>query len=135
MMELYTQEKVGLMVRIHTGGMTWMQAAPQIPISLPLRVWSHVAFSWGQRGLHLYLNGRLIAKNEAPIRQNLGTREWLLGDSAVHQPRPGPPCVMDEVRIYDRVLTEAEIKALYDLEKSGIQPATPRLPVFPKPRQ
>jgi hypothetical protein len=137
-----------------TGAHDWTYSTISRQVQMPLKQWSHVAFSWGQPGLHLYLNGQLIGIGKrkrwsgpnpiypkqlpgppaAPVRLGKSVMEWRLGDlfSSVGAGMNG---VMDEVRIHDRVLTETEIKALYDLEKSGTQRAPLRQPVTPQPRQ
>jgi hypothetical protein len=129
------------------GAFDWTYSTISRQVQMPLKQWSHVAFSWGQPGLHLYLNGQLIGIGKrkrwsgpnpiypkqlpgppaAPVRLGKSIKEWRLGALfSADQPSKtaGMNGVMDEVRIHDRVLTEAEIKALYDLEKPSSETAS-----------
>jgi hypothetical protein len=76
--------------------------------------WHHLVgvFDSGSANLRLYIDGRLAAvKAYAPPAPRQGKSIWLIGGKqGVYTPTE---CVMDELRVYDRVLTHDEVKALY----------------------
>ena len=76
--------------------------------ALPLRRWSHVAMTWDGLVVRMYMNGRRVsshalvgtaATSGGPLRigGNAIWPEWFRG-------------MIDEVRVYDRALTAAEIR-------------------------
>lgn len=117
---------------INTAPANWQHCDLMRRAPVPLRQWHHVAFTWGARGLHLYLNGQLIAVGKsmkdsmklpiypnhipgppvAPVRLNKNTKEWRLGAMAKSRDNQGLVGVMDEVRIYSKALTAQEIATL-----------------------
>jgi Concanavalin A-like lectin/glucanases superfamily len=77
--------------------------------ALPLNAWRHLASTWDGRTLRLYVDGTQVASRSlsgravasgAPLQFGGNTvwREWFKG-------------VIDEVRIYSRALTQAELRA------------------------
>jgi hypothetical protein len=89
---------------------------------LPLNAWSHVALTYDGSTLRLYVNGALVASaagggaiaastGQLRIGGNAIWGEWLAGR-------------IDEVRIYDRALSEPEIRSDMDVAV----PSAPRVP-------
>jgi len=73
---------------------------------LAANVWHHIASTWDESTVKIYLNGVLDAS--APY---VGTRYATTGP--LHIGRPSPlNAVLDEIRIYSRALSQAEIKRL-----------------------
>jgi Concanavalin A-like lectin/glucanases superfamily len=79
------------------------------PAQLPLNAWSHVAVTYDSVALKLYVDGTAVATRAltAPIVTSTGALtiggntvwpEWFNG-------------LIDEVRVYERALTAAEIQA------------------------
>jgi hypothetical protein len=84
-------------------------AAAVAPTTLPLNTWTHVAMTYDGATLRLYVNGQLAgsrattgsaAVSASPLRigGNAVWGEWFSG-------------AIDEVRIYNRALSQAEIQA------------------------
>ena len=83
---------------------------------IPLREWSHVvAISTGEKIL-LYWNGQLddeLVMNVGMVassKLSIGALMYAAGDYEWHGS-------LDDIRIYNRALTEAEVKELYEFEK------------------
>ena len=76
-----------------------------------LNLWTHVAFVYGNGRARLYVNGELMCDNESnPNFSTMNSRDFYIGKfSDYWYPFNG---AIDEVRIYDRPLSESEIKAL-----------------------
>ena len=75
--------------------------------------WSHVAAVYDGSSMLLYLNGTLVgsAGNTGSLTTNSGVPVWLGGNPPNGTDRPWDG-LLDEVRIYDRALSVAEIQAL-----------------------
>lgn len=93
---------------------------------LQLNRWYHVAATITAEEVKIYVNGSLEDTQITGFPLDHGDRPLFFGHT-------GEWCegyfngVLDEVRIYNRALTEAEIQALYDLD---ITPPLPKL-LFP----
>jgi hypothetical protein len=93
--------------------------------------WHHVAFTFGDDGMRLYLDGMLVDTNAygGGISANHeptiigGTLKWNCGDSAdlgaldVDQPFDGR---IDEVAVFDRVLSRYELRQLVSRGVPGV---------------
>ena len=87
--------------------------------------WNHVVLTYSRTGVSLFLNGRLdsslsgdfaIAVTEAPTPYNaLGAYLWD-NDGSRGAPNLYANGSFDDVRIYNRALSEAEVAALYAYE-------------------
>lgn len=83
---------------------------------LPLDVWSHLAATYDGTALRLYVNGAdvsTVSVSGALVTTDGGV--WL-GRTEVGDPFTGK---LDEIRIYDRALTPAEIQVLATADISG----------------
>jgi len=92
--------------------------APNIPYEA--NKWYHVAMTWNTNGgvVKLYINGEYIGSSERIYGTfNGNPRSVIIGDSYCKGGYLSPYCwfhgIIDEVRIYNRTLSEEEIKALY----------------------
>lgn len=81
-------------------------------------VWSHNCFTYGGTDLKLYVNGQLAATT--PINQALGSHSQPLKIGARGNGANPFPGLVDEVKVFSRVLTTDEIKAEYDAQNAGI---------------
>jgi hypothetical protein len=80
--------------------------------------WYHVAASWGDQGIRLYIDGQLKGSDSYTGPAPSFTRYGIIGRSSW----PGSSCLgdVDELKIFNRALTPAEIAALYNAGASGI---------------
>jgi hypothetical protein len=100
--------------------------------------WYYVAFTFGQQGMKLYLNGSLVdthgytgglgtssggSGNHEPMV--LGANTWTSGNLTVHQVTDHFSGQLDEVAIFDKPLCPDQISTLYELGTTGVpEPAT-----------
>jgi hypothetical protein len=81
----------------------------QTPIALPTNGWTHAVVTYdkntGRRTLSV--NGVRIAENQASYGYSGNSNFWIYGRSGAS---------MDDCRFYNRVLSEAEIRSLYESE-------------------
>ncbi|MHB0998285.1 MAG: LamG-like jellyroll fold domain-containing protein [Armatimonadota bacterium] len=83
-----------------------------LPLSWKAGEWHHIAVTWGDRGMHLYSDGKLITKNQitgGPIILSgdivVGSQAWtVMADRYANT-------IIDELRLSKRQLTDAEISA------------------------
>ena len=94
--------------------------------SIPFGNWTHVAATYDTKTMSIYFNGALDNKlhidNE---RRRVGdsTTDFLIGavscdgaDDAVSQNYQG---LLDELSLYDRALSETEIRSIYEAGAAG----------------
>jgi hypothetical protein len=113
--------------------------------AIPLRTWMHVVgvYRAGSE-MSLYINGSRVASNRVPGAITFARAGYLLGmvarpekPSDIHRTRGtvaayfGLDGILDEVRVYDRALTAATIKAR-SAQAEGLKPdiAPRRLPTI-----
>ena len=77
--------------------------------------WNHVVATYNGQHAKVYLNGKMQAlgtTNNEKIHMN--DNPVTIGTEGYGNHYTGE---MDDIRIYNRVLSDEEVKALYDLEK------------------
>jgi len=84
-----------------------------VPATLPLNEWSHLAITWGAGKLRVYLNATLISEADVPTRP-LTVTDLPLRLGADSQGSNRFVGLLDEVRVYRRVLSAVEVAALGD---------------------
>jgi hypothetical protein len=89
--------------------------------------WNQVAYTKVGQTLTLYLNGEKVTSAISPPTSITSTR-LLIGWNGDFGLGEGQQWIgdIDDVRIYNRALPDAEVKALYDYEKAP-QPSNPRI--------
>jgi hypothetical protein len=95
----------------------WIVSSPTIP-SLATGVWMHVAFTYDQNTMLLYLNGQPIATN-AIGAQPIATSPSNLRISGDDNGNGMFDGSIDEVAIYNRALSAGEIAAVYGAGTAG----------------
>jgi hypothetical protein len=78
---------------VHNGA-TWL-GSPTNSVVIQPNTWHHYAFTWGDSGVHLYVDGNLLGVTGAVGGQNQGTSFWVVSNSG----GLGFNGVMDELRI------------------------------------
>jgi hypothetical protein len=89
---------------------------------LPQGRWAHVALVNEEGRLTLFQGGEISARGPQPLDQSetqspiklSRIASWKTASEATNEYFEGK---LDDIRIYDRALTEAEVKALYEFEK------------------
>jgi hypothetical protein len=78
--------------------------------------WDHFVFLAGDIGMQIWRNGRLIGSNSTPITRVANSNTFLIGSANMHD-QQGVIYYhlgrIDDVRLYNRVLTASEIRLLY----------------------
>ena len=78
------------------------------PAALPVNTWTHVAATYDGSQLRLYLNGALVASTAVTGSYQVnGNPLWIGGNAVYGEHFQGK---LDELRIYNRALTQAEIQ-------------------------
>jgi hypothetical protein len=99
------------------------------PEGMLINKWSHLVFILNDKEISLYVNGKLLKTIESAYESDIEAHSNLLflvgGTTEKYQWMDG---LIDEVRIYNRALTESEIKQLYTGEE---EPCEPELSVQP----
>jgi hypothetical protein len=85
---------------------------------VPMNADSMITATLGNNTAHLYINGSLVASSETTQVPGKDTQPLFLGywggvDARLNKFKG----TMDDIRIYNRALSEAEVKELYELEK------------------
>jgi hypothetical protein len=99
-------------IKRNSGGRTgdsWWR--PITTTNVPINVWSHVVGTWDGIEQKVYLNGNLVGSAtdtpDGDMDDVAGGNITVTGTTS------------DDIRIYNRALSEAEVEALYDFEKSS----------------
>jgi YD repeat-containing protein len=106
---------------VHVGG----DRSAQGPTVLPVNTWSHLAVTYDSATIRLYVNGTQVASQaQAGAMTVSGSPLRLGGNSVWGEYFAG---LMDDVRVYGRALTAAEIAADRDAPVSGdtVAPSAP----------
>lgn len=77
---------------------------------IPAGQWSYLTFTWDSTAMRIYVNGAQIAQRLNPATQSIVDPVARIG-YAHNIPMNG---VIDNLRIYNRALTAAEVQALYE---------------------
>jgi hypothetical protein len=92
--------------------------------ALPVDSWMHIAVTWSRAAMILYLNGRMMAttpQESAPTPDGGPSEVLLTTNCFLGRSQSGTDDyfagTIDEFRIYDRVLNESEIAALYEFRE------------------
>jgi hypothetical protein len=121
-------DSYGLWIRRNGSTLTLFSAIHQAGTSepnveggtIPPDMWSHVAMTFdATSGQYvLYLNGQSVASANSPGPITATTRNVLVGREDSFLPRPFNGLI-DEISIYSRALTAAEIRSIYSAGSHG----------------
>lgn len=80
--------------------------------------WQHLALTWdAAKGASLYINGQLVSVGWMPTWDPVDSEAFYLG-AADGEGAQAAPIDMDDFRVYDRELSEAELRGLYEAHRS-----------------
>jgi hypothetical protein len=84
-----------------------------------VKKWNHLIFCWDHAApvIRGYINGQKVFENDAYQNRDLEQSPLVFGDSDRFRGQRFFKGSIDDVRIYNRALSAAEVIALYDLEK------------------
>jgi hypothetical protein len=85
--------------------------------ALPRERWSHLAMTWDGETVRLYVNGRQVTSGPMRGRATTSRRPLRIGGNAIRAEWFRGR--IDDVRVYDRALTAAEIAADRDTPVTG----------------
>ncbi|MDI6730332.1 MAG: hypothetical protein QMD06_02170 [Candidatus Altarchaeum sp.] len=94
-----------------TTGINYNSVSFEKPIA---DTWHHFVFTWDGNYLYAYLDGVQISKTKQTINAEMTTANFVIGKTDILNIFFNGS--IDEVKIYDRALTETEIKADYDYQ-------------------
>ena len=97
----------GLTGGFHDGGEYWTQANYNQP--LPLNRWTHIACTYDQNQIKLYMNGVVVATKNTTATLPPGSENWFIGKRWDFQETINGS--MDEVRIYNDALSASDIQS------------------------
>ncbi|OYU97296.1 MAG: hypothetical protein CFE21_03105 [Bacteroidetes bacterium B1(2017)] len=95
----------GLYAGHHNGN--WTSAKYLTP--LPLNRWVHIACTYDQTQIKLYVDGTLVATENSTLALPPGSEDWFIGKRWDYQETINGS--MDEVRIYNEALTQSQIQS------------------------
>jgi Concanavalin A-like lectin/glucanases superfamily/Viral BACON domain len=87
------------------------------PSALPLNTWSHLAMTWDGLSLRVYVNGAQVSSSALTGTARTSTSPLRIGGNAVWPEWFNG--IIDEVRVYNRALTAAEIAGDRDTPVGG----------------
>lgn len=114
-----------LKLNIGSGGDNWFDGGAAA--ALPLGEWAHVAISMSASEATVFINGQVVSQGAFPGLDWTGTDLLSIGSGAPrfvewgHLSEESP---IDELRIFDKALTQADIQAM-------INEANPYIPQYP----
>ena len=83
--------------------------------------WHHAVATTGDHGLEIYLDGQLAVADRTAAHSSYDDRYWKIGGTTLAQfgySDPFPAADLDEVAVYDRVLTPAQVSAAFAAGRS-----------------
>ena len=83
---------------------------------LPVEEWLHMVGTWDGATANYYENGELVTSIAAPVNLTGGNFSFGMGDRADGANADAIQGIIDEVRIYEKALSEAEVKQNFEAE-------------------
>ncbi|MBN2448832.1 MAG: glycoside hydrolase family 99-like domain-containing protein, partial [Lentisphaeria bacterium] len=120
----------GYRLGLHAGCAVWQVPRElwshilRAPNPLPVDAWSHLAATFDNRLLRLYVDGKLVGEMERSGLLRPSDADLNIGTFAAERARFEG--ALDDLRLHDRALSAAEIEALYRAERP--QHALPQVP-------
>lgn len=100
----------------------WQTESVTFESNLPRERWTQIAITAESDGTKsLYLNGDLAAKSDAPAGVAFDGPALTLGASNIDSTPRFSKVMVDELRVYDRALSPAEIRSLFEFDSGDSQ--------------
>ncbi len=107
----YLSSSLGLTILSHDGGKEHNRLSYRNIDSWKAGGWYHIAFTWSPLRQVLYIDGKIAAQGLPLLPESLG-KEFLIGDHYFNADIPrSSQSLIDNVRVYDRVLSAEVITA------------------------
>lgn len=74
--------------------------------------WRHLAATWAENALRLYVDGEMVAQAANPLVAGTLADTFRVGDNGWHVPHEGARTLVDEVRVYGYPLSPEQIRNL-----------------------
>ena len=74
--------------------------------------WRHIAATWTEGVIHCFIDGELVATEHKTFLPSQVQGRFMLGDYRFSEPRQNHHTLLDQVRIFDRPLSQRAIMAL-----------------------
>jgi hypothetical protein len=135
------QDYLAVIIGDRTFAETSFSNAAYAPVELVANTFYHLAATYDQTTLRLYLNGSLIGTKPIRMPNIIGDGDLYIG---AHGDAPNYPGrfygVLDDVRIYNRALTQEEVQQLFneqeaDSDMDGVLDSVDHCPTTPNPDQ
>src|SRR5581483_3534727 len=111
-------EQNTLFGQFNTNGQGWPGFRVAVPLPIPTNAWCHVAWTYDQSAMTLYFNGAPVATNViGPAIINTSSSNLRIGaddNGTTHFDGQ-----IDEVSLYSRALSPAEVAAIYNAGSAG----------------
>lgn len=111
--------KISFFVHVGSPAVSWEPRVSSIEVP-SLNEWHHIVGVWDGENLYLYVNGNLVNKRVRIGKPNPNPYPVMIGNweyPSCHGTNFGG--IIDEVRIYNRALSEEEIKLHYEKERGN----------------
>lgn len=82
------------------------------------KIWHHSVIVYNNRNASFYLDNKLIAEKKFTDRPGNSSNDLLIGQQLAGISGRGWKGKIDDIRIYNRALSESEVKMLHDSEKA-----------------
>jgi hypothetical protein len=126
--KLQTQEAKKLFGTVHAISNIWDKDTENSPATIKLKTWTHVAMTYKAGEMNFYVNGVMVKSwtdTQGAIKVIADRFDFLIGQELPNAKIINDPGYiinhfegyMDEIRIYKKVLTAAQVTAIYDQEK------------------
>jgi hypothetical protein len=79
--------------------------------TLPVGSWSHLAATYDGATMRLFVNGTQVASRALAGAMTASTGAFRIGGNSIFSPAERFKGLIDDVRVYDRPLTSAQISA------------------------
>ena len=92
-----------------------LELALQSNTTFNLNNWTHIAATYDGANLKLFMNGEIVGQGFGGVFSNVNRTNNFIGRSWNTKDNPNANAIFDEIRFYNRELSQDEIKAIKSL--------------------